>query len=73
MLVWDERVTVIDLPQAVDPRKNRFAEELLERDVRRICEHFAKLGVTASSGEITADLWTSWTFADLIPGDVLGR
>jgi RIO kinase 1 len=71
VLVWDGRVNVIDLPQAVDPRKNRFAEELLERDVQRICEHFEKLGVSESSKRITADLWTSWTFADLIPGDIL--
>lgn len=73
ILVWDGRATVIDLPQAVDPRKNRFARDLLERDVLRVCEHFDKLGVRSSPGRMTGDLWTSWTFADLIPGDLLGR
>ena len=33
VLVWDGRVTLIDLPQAVDPRKNKHAKGLLERDV----------------------------------------
>ncbi|MGH7541666.1 MAG: RIO1 family regulatory kinase/ATPase, partial [Gemmatimonadota bacterium] len=37
VLVWEGRIWVIDLPQAVDPRKNRHAEPLLARDVRRIC------------------------------------
>ena len=38
LLVWEGQVTVIDLPQAVDPRKNRHARAFLERDVERICE-----------------------------------
>ena len=33
ILVWNGLVTVIDLPQAVDPRKNCHAAELLRRDV----------------------------------------
>ena len=37
---------MIDLPQAVDPKKNRHAESLLARDVARICEHFARRGVS---------------------------
>src|SRR5438093_8122681 len=73
VLVWEDKATLIDLPQAVDPRKNRHAHDLLERDVRRICEHFDKLGVRSSPDQISGDLWTSWTFADLIPGDLLGR
>ena len=35
LLVWDGLVTVIDLPQAVDPRKNRHAKAFLDRDVER--------------------------------------
>lgn len=70
VLVWEGRVTVIDLPQAVDPRKNRHAEHLLERDVRRICDHFARLGIDSDPGGLTRDLWTAWTFADLVPEDL---
>jgi RIO kinase 1 len=69
-LVWDGRVTVIDLPQAVDPRKNRHAEALLERDVTRICEHFERYGVRSSPSRIAADLWTAWSFADLVPEEL---
>ena len=70
VLVWEGRATVIDLPQAVDPRKNRHAEAMLERDVTRICEHFARYGVTASPGRLTSDLWNGWRFADLVPEEL---
>ena len=72
ILVWGGSATVIDLPQAVDPRKNRHAEELLRRDVTRICEHFERFGVIEDPTRLAADLWTAWTFADLIPGDLSG-
>ena len=70
LLVWDGRVTVIDLPQAIDPRKNRHAHALLERDVRRICEHFERLGVRSLPDRLAADLWTAWQFADLVPEEL---
>ncbi len=72
VLVWDGRVTVIDLPQAVDQRKNRHASALLERDVARICEHFARFGVRADARRIARDLWTAWTLADLVPEELRG-
>jgi RIO kinase 1 len=70
VLVWEGRIHVIDLPQAVDPKKNRHAEALLARDVRRICEHFARLGAVRDHVELASYLWTSWTFADLIPEEL---
>jgi RIO kinase 1 len=70
VLVWEGRATLIDLPQAVDPRKNRHAEAMLQRDVARICEHFARHGVTSSPDLITADLWNGWRFADLVPEEL---
>jgi RIO kinase 1 len=72
VLVWEGRVTVIDLPQAVDPRKNRHARSLLERDVERMCEHFARYGVRSNARAIAHDLWTAWTFADLVPEELRG-
>ena len=72
LLVWEGRITVIDLPQAVDAKKNRHAEELLSRDVRRVCEHFTRSGVERDAEGITRDLWTAWTFADLVPRELLG-
>jgi len=72
VLFWEGRATVIDLPQAVDPRKNRHSEALLQRDVRSICEYFARHGVRSSPHRLAADLWTSWTFADLVPEELRG-
>jgi RIO kinase 1 len=72
VLVWQRRATIIDLPQAVDPRKNRHARRLLERDVERICAHFARLGVRSDPHGIAHDLWTAWTFADLVPEELRG-
>lgn len=70
ILVWEGRISVIDLPQAVDPKKNRHAEALLARDVERVCEHFARRGVVRDPRRIADDLWTAWTFADLIPEEL---
>jgi RIO kinase 1 len=72
VLVWRGRATVIDLPQAVDPRKNRHARSLLDRDVDRICEHFARFGVRSDARRISHDLWTAWQFADLVPEELRG-
>jgi RIO kinase 1 len=72
VLVWEGRATVIDLPQAVDPRKNRHAEHLLQRDVRRICEHFERFGVRSNPARLAHDLWTAWTLADLVPEELRG-
>lgn len=72
LLVWDGLVTVIDLPQAVDPRKNRHARAFLERDVERICEWASHHGVDRPAGRIAGDLWTSWEMADLVPEELRG-
>ena len=70
LLVWAGRVHVIDLPQAVDPKKNRHAESLLRRDVARTCEFFERRGVVRDATGIAEDLWTAWTFADLVPEEL---
>ena len=70
VLVWGGEITLIDFPQAVDPKKNRFAASLLERDVRRICEYFERFGIQRPAGRIAADLWTGWEFADLVPEEL---
>ena len=70
VLVWEGRATVIDFPQAVDPRKNRHARALLERDVTRICDHFERFGVRSNAHRIAGDLWTAWEFADLVPEEL---
>ncbi len=70
LLVWENRIHVIDFPQTVDPKKNRHAEALLARDVARVCEHFARRGLARDASRIAGDLWTAWTFADLVPEEL---
>ncbi len=72
VLVWEGRLTVIDLPQAVDARKNSHAEAFLRRDLDRIAPYFERFGVRAPVDEIASDLWTGWTFADLVPEELRG-
>jgi len=72
VLVWNGLVTVIDLPQAVDPRKNRHARDFLERDIERICEWASHHGVHRPAARFAADLWTGWELADLVPEELRG-
>jgi serine/threonine-protein kinase RIO1 len=65
VLWWEGKATVIDLPQAVDPRSNPHAHELLARDVKNVCDHFAKLGVRRDADEISRGLWMAFMFAEL--------
>ena len=45
LLWWEERVWVIDVPQAVDLHASTVGYELLHRDVRNVCAWFAARGV----------------------------
>ncbi|NWG22637.1 MAG: phosphotransferase [Chloroflexi bacterium] len=60
-----ERVTVIDMAQAVDPRYGDAAYTLLERDIARLCTFFARYGMRADGVAITADLWSRYLTGDL--------
>jgi RIO kinase 1 len=73
ILIWDEDVTMIDFPQAVDPKLNRHAQAFLQRDVRRLGEFFEHHGVHQPWERIADDLWNGWLFADLVPEDLRGE
>ncbi len=45
VLLWEERATIIDFPQAVDPRYNDDAFDLLLRDLENTNTFFADRGV----------------------------
>ena len=57
ILYWDDRATIIDFPQAVDPLINPEARALLERDLARVCQYFARYGLTADPTRLAADWW----------------
>ncbi len=65
ILYWDEQITVIDLPQMVDPRFNPSAFSLLQRDIENVVKFFEKHGVRASASAIAIDLWKRYMRATL--------
>jgi RIO kinase 1 len=65
ILYWKGAVTLIDFPQAVDPRFNSNAAMLLQRDIENVCNYFAIAGVEANAAALADDLWRRFTFAEL--------
>lgn len=59
------RPCLIDFPQAVDPRFNFQALNLLERDLANLCGYFARFGVRADAGRIARDLWSRFLRSEL--------
>jgi len=60
VLYWDGDITLIDFPQAVDPRENPHARTLLQRDVERVCQYFNRYGVKADPGALARGLWSRY-------------
>lgn len=65
ILYWQGRITIIDFPQAVDPRVNGNARALLARDVEHVCAYFRRHGVVADARRIADDLWRRYLDGDL--------
>jgi RIO kinase 1 len=59
------QLTIIDFPQAVDPRINGHALDLLLRDVHRVCTYFMRYGVQMDPGRIARHLWSRFLRMDL--------
>jgi RIO kinase 1 len=57
ILYWEGEITLIDFPQAIDPLINRSAFAIFERDVRRVCEYFARQGIKSNPRRLASDLW----------------
>jgi RIO kinase 1 len=56
LLYWNGKVVLIDFPQGTSHHANQSAHFILARDVRRVCEYFARQGVPADPGAIMAEL-----------------
>lgn len=59
ILYWHGQIVLIDFPQAIQPHQNRSAYRIFTRDVRRICDYFARLGLVTGPRNLAAELWTS--------------
>ena len=64
ILFWRGRPIVIDFPQAVDPRFNRNAYSLLQRDLTNIARHFERFGVRRDARALAAGMWERWLHSD---------
>ncbi len=51
---------IIDFPQAVDPRFHPRAFELLERDLRALCSHFAESGLRLTEADASSFARQMW-------------
>ena len=56
ILWWDDRLWLIDFPQAVDLINNPHGFDLLHHDVMTMCTWFARQGVVADGEEVFAGL-----------------
>ena len=56
LLWWQERLVVIDLPQAVDDRTNAQAPGLLHRDIANVATWFGRRGVRVDADGLFVEL-----------------
>jgi RIO kinase 1 len=62
VLYWEGACTIIDFPQAVDPRRNPDAADLFVRDVERLCQYFRRYHVEADPHALADSLWGKYQF-----------
>lgn len=64
ILYWQGKIILIDFPQVVDVETNSHAEEILKRDIERVCQYFNQFGVNADADQIHAALWAEFGTVD---------
>lgn len=64
ILYWDGEITIIDFPQMVEARHNPHAFDLLQRDIQRVADYFARYGVAADAQELALGLWQPYMGRD---------
>lgn len=52
VLCWEGEPRIFDFPQVVDPRQQREAFAILQRDNERLCQHFAPHGVASQPSRL---------------------
>lgn len=61
LLYVSGQIKAIDFPQAVDPRQNPNAWELLQRDLENVHRYFGRYGIEGDAAWITYDLRRQYT------------
>ena len=57
ILYLEGRITVIDFPQVINLHANENAYYILQRDIERTCEYFARQGVECDAEALMDELW----------------
>ncbi len=57
ILYWNGQITLIDFPQVTNSRANSQAAFILQRDITRVCDYFARQGVVCDAATVMADFW----------------
>lgn len=65
ILYWRGALTVIDVPQAVDPRANPHAYDLLARDIANVARYFGRFSVPSEPALLADRMWTRYLRAEL--------
>jgi RIO kinase 1 len=65
VLYWQDKAVVIDFPQAVVALKNPHARALLQRDIDRLAQYFARYGVYRDTNALGASLWQRFVSGEL--------
>jgi len=60
ILYQSGEITLIDFPQVVNGDTNPRARFILQRDIQRVCEYFARQGVRNNPAAIFNDLWARY-------------
>jgi RIO kinase 1 len=60
ILYWQGRAIFIDFPQVVNAYTNASARAILQRDIVRVCDYFARQGAACDAGAIVARLWARY-------------
>ncbi len=62
LLYWDGNITIIDFPQVVSPSGHRSAYQIFSRDIKRVCDYFARQGLQTDPTRLAAGLWKAHGF-----------
>ena len=65
VLYWRGIPTVIDFPQAVDPRENPQSYSMLSRDIEHVWRYCSRFGVSYDPWKIASRLWSRFLRAEL--------
>jgi RIO kinase 1 len=62
VLYWEGEGRIIDLPQAVEPRRNPDAWDIFRRDIARLCQYFQRYGLGRDPDRLAGEMWSRYDY-----------